>query len=135
MYRRHKLFTWSRVRTVYLLTSVLSFALTEIGRDVYRPFVYRTGLNDLGVADTMGNHIGAVALVFFILTLMNATRQEALIVIAVVTIGYVVYEFAQYFLPGSVVDVKDAVASIVGGVLSLLVFIVVYRVAGRRENT
>ena len=98
---RHKLFRWTRLRSAYLLAFLLSFAITEIGRYVYRPFVSEAGLNDLGIADTMGNHLGAVTLVFFTLTVMNATWQEGLIVIAVVTIGYVGYEFVQQHLPGS----------------------------------
>ena len=83
----------------------------------------------------MGNHLGAVTLVFFILAVMNATRQEALIVIAVVTIGYVGYEFVQLYLPGSTFDLKDVVASIVGGTLSLLLFVVIYKLSGKGDGT
>jgi len=124
MSSRHKLLTWSNHRTAYSLVFLLTFALTEIGRYLYRPFVYNAGLNDFGIADTMGNHLGAVALIFFILAVMHATYEEGLIVVAVVTVGYVAYEFAQRFLPGSTADSKDVVASIIGGLLSLLLFIV-----------
>ena len=135
MNNRHKLFTWNRLRTAYLLVFILSFALTEIGRYVYRPFIYGAGLNDLGIADTMGNHLGAVTLVFFILAVLNATRREAFIVITVVTVGYVCYEFVQQFLPGSIADQKDVAASIVGGALSFLLFIATCRLAGKGNGT
>lgn len=115
---RHKLLTWSHRRTAYLLVFLVAFAMTEAGRNVYRPFVYRSGWRDLGIADTMGNHLGAVTLVFFILAVMHATYHEGLIVVGVVTFGYIAYEFAQPLLPGSTADTKDAVASVVGGVAS-----------------
>ena len=73
----------------------------------------------------MGNHIGAVTQVFFILAVINATRQEGLIVITVVTTGYIGYAFVQCALPGSVSDPLDAVASVVGGVLSLSLFMLI----------
>ena len=115
---RHKLLTWSRRRTAYVLVFLVAFVMTEAGRNLYRPFVYRSGWNDLGIADTMGNHLGAVTLVFFILAVMHATYHEGLIVVGVVTFGYIAYEFTQPLLPGSTADTKDAVASVVGGVAS-----------------
>jgi hypothetical protein len=134
MNNRHKIFTWNRLRSAYVLVFLLSFVITEIGREIYRPYIYQNGLNDFGIADTMGNHLGAVTLVFFILAVMNATRQEALIVIATVTVGYVGYEFVQQFLPGSVIDPKDMIASIVGGVLSFLLFSAIYQFIGKGEG-
>ncbi len=134
MNTHQKFLTWNRLRNAYVLVFLLSFVITEIGRDIYRPYIYKNDLNDFGIADTMGNHLGAVTLVFFILAVMNATRQEALIVIATVTIGYIGYEFLQQFLPGSVVDPKDMVASIIGGILSLLLFLAIYQFAGKREH-
>ncbi len=79
----------------------------------------------------MGNHLGAVTLVFFILAVMHATFKEGLIVVAVVTVGYVAYELVQRFLPGSVSDPRDVTASIVGGCLSLLLFLVIYKRGGK----
>lgn len=135
MNSHHKFLTWNRLRGAYVLVFLLSFVITELGREIYRPYIYTTGLNDFGIADTMGNHLGAVTLVFFILAVMNATRQEALIVIATVTIGYVGYEFVQQFLPGSVVDPKDMVASIFGGALSLLLFLGIYQFASKGKDS
>lgn len=117
---RHKMLVWSSRRLAYLMLFVVAFCLTELGRYVYRPFVYERGLSDFGLADTMGNHLGAVTLVFFILFVMHATRVESYIVLGVVTFGYVGYELAQRLLPGSTSDPKDIVASLIGGVIALL---------------
>lgn len=131
---RHRIFRWNRLRTAYALAFTLVLALTELGREVYPPVVYRTGFNDWGFADTLGNHLGALTLVFFIPAVMNANRAEALIVIVTVTGGYVLYELGQSFLPGSVSDAGDMTACMIGGVLSLLLFMLIHSfVSGARR--
>jgi hypothetical protein len=48
---RHRLFTLSRLRLINAPVAVLAFALTEIGRDIYRPDIYGHNVNDFGIAD------------------------------------------------------------------------------------
>jgi hypothetical protein len=130
---RHKMLLWSSRRAAYLTLFVVAFSLTELGRYVYRPFVYERGLSDFGLADKMGNHLGAVTLVFFILFVMHATRVESYIVLGVVTFGYVGYELAQRWLPGSTSDPKDIVASLIGGVIALVLLRLVDAAVQRRS--
>lgn len=37
---RRRLFTFSRARLINALVAMATFALTEMGRDIYRPYVY-----------------------------------------------------------------------------------------------
>jgi hypothetical protein len=37
---RHRLFSCSRAKLANTLVAVAAFALTEMGRDIYRPYVY-----------------------------------------------------------------------------------------------
>jgi len=37
-------------RVIYFVTFLISFALTEIGRYIYRPFIYEKNINDYGIA-------------------------------------------------------------------------------------
>jgi len=113
-----KYLAWSRMRTKYLLLCLVFYGLTELGRVVYRPFIYQHHIRDYGIADTIGNHFGAVALIFAILTIQHSTLLEGWIVISVVTFGYIAYEIAQQFIPGSVFDSGDIVASVIGGILA-----------------
>jgi VanZ family protein len=126
----HKMLTWSPKRRDFLIVALIAFGATEAGRFIYRPFVYTHDINDWGIADTMGNHIGAVALIFAILTVMHANRLESYIVVAVVALGYVAYEFAQSYLPGSTPDMRDAIASLVGGMIA---FTLVQLLPGRYD--
>jgi len=42
-------------RIIYFVMFLFSFGLTEIGRYIYRPFIYENNINDFGIADSMGN--------------------------------------------------------------------------------
>jgi len=122
MSQGHRLFTCSRGRIVNLLVAATAFALTEIGRYVYRPYVYDHDINDLGIADTMGNHLGTVALVYATLTISHANRRDGLVMMAVIVPGLILYEFAQELLAGSTFDPRDVVATLVGGALSAAIY-------------
>lgn len=132
---RHKMLLWSPRRTAHLVLFLVSFTLTELGRYVYRPLVYQRGLHDFGVADTMGNHLGAVTLVFFTCFIMHATRRESHIVLGVVTFGYIGYEAVQRFLPGSTADPADAIATAIGGLAAWLLLQAVDLILRRRSST
>ena len=48
-----RIFKPGPMRGVYFVTFAIFFTLTEIGRQVYRPFVYENGINDLGFASQL----------------------------------------------------------------------------------
>lgn len=54
-----------RRRGAYLITLALLFLLTEVGTEIYRPFLYQNSIQDLGFADVVGNLLGTIAMVFF----------------------------------------------------------------------
>jgi hypothetical protein len=125
-----RLLTFSRTRAVNLLIAALAFALTEIGRDVYRPYVYSHNLNDFGIADTLGNHLGTVTIVFFSLAVSYAGRRDGLIMMTVIVAGLVLYEFTQQLMQDSTFDWRDVVATFVGGLISLLIYLPLHPVKG-----
>ena len=43
------------LRIGYFYLFLLAFGMTELGRYVYRPFIYANNINDFGIADSMGN--------------------------------------------------------------------------------
>lgn len=123
---------FSRLRVVYVVAFLCAFALTELGRYVYRPHAYRSGLNDFGIADTMGNSLGVVTQIFLLLAVMHSNWRQGLRVILFVTCGYIAYEFAQLVLPKGTFDMKDVVATLVGGVIAVGVLWLARRFAGDR---
>ena len=106
-------------RLLYAVAAVVAFLLSEVGRSVYRPYVYDHGINDLGIADSMGNLGGIVVQVFFSLAILNSQTRKTFNVIGFLVVGYILYEIAQPFLPKGVFDWKDIYGTIIGGVVSV----------------
>jgi hypothetical protein len=110
-------------RLLYAVTAVVAFLVTEAGRNVYRPYIYEHGINDLGIADSMGNLGGIVVQIFFSLAILNSQKKKAFNVIGFLVAGYILYEIVQPYLPKGVFDWKDIIGTIVGGFVSVLVLL------------
>ena len=118
---------------MYAGLAVGAFLLTEAGRNIYRPYVYETGLNDLGLADSMGNLGGIVVQTFASLAIFNSQRTKAFNVIGFLVVGYILYEIAQPYLPRGVFDWKDIYGTIIGGAVSALLVLLVRLVVPRNR--
>jgi len=115
--------TIDRLRLIYFIVAVLAFFATEAGRNIYRPYIYSNGIDDYGIADSIGNSGGIVVQIFFMLAVLNSPRKKVLHVIGFVTAGYILYEFLQPFLPKGVFDWKDIYGTVIGGVISFLIIL------------
>lgn len=116
------------MRGVYFVTFALFFILTEIGRQVYRPYIYENGINDWGFADVVGNLLGTVAIIFLCLGVNHATRIQSIRIIAFVTLGVTTYELLQPVLPRGVMDWKDVISTPVAGLVSLVMVLRMWQV-------
>ena len=126
-FSRNRVFKVGPMRGVYFVTFAVFFILTEIGREIYRPYVYQNGLNDFGLADVIGNLLGTVAIIFFCLGVNHANRVQSIRIIAFVTVGITIYELLQAVLPKGVLDWKDVVSTPIAGLFSLLLVLVIWR--------
>jgi len=115
-----------RIRVVFLLIAVIAFGITEFGRFVYRPWAYSHGLNDLGLADSIGN-LGVVVQVFLTAAVINPTRVQSFRLAAFLAVGYVVYEFLQPYLPKGVFDWKDVAGTVIGYIVSITILSFLWR--------
>jgi hypothetical protein len=120
-------------RIIYFVMFLLSFGLTEIGRFVYRPFIYENNINDFGIADSMGNLGGIIVQLFFGLTIFNSTKKKGFRLISFFIIGYILYEIAQTFLPKGVFDWKDIYGTFIGGIIGLLLFLLIHKVVKKNK--
>jgi hypothetical protein len=109
-------------RITYMLIAVLFFILTELGRFIYRPFIYENNINDFGIADSVGNTGGIIVQIFFGLAILNSPGKKAYHVIGFMVIGYIIYEILQPFLPRGVFDWKDIYGTLIGGVLAMGIY-------------
>lgn len=87
-------------------------------RPIYRPYIYRNGINDYHLADTIGNTLGTIATIFVFLGVFGQTRSQHLFLIKTITVSVVVYELAHPLL-GKPIDPWDVAATLVTGVLCL----------------
>ncbi len=116
------------IRIAYLISAISAFFITETGRFVYRPFIYEHNINDFGLADAIGNLGGIVTQIFLGLAILNPPLKKALRVIALFVIGYILYEFAQPYLPKGVFDWKDVYGTLIGGVLAVIWLFIIPRI-------
>lgn len=122
-----RFFIPGRARLVFLLLAGAAFVATEFGRKVYRPFVRRSGLEDFGLADSIGNLGGILVQIFLMVAVVNATRRQSYRLAVFLALGYVVYEFLQPYLPRGVFDWKDIAATGIGLCVAVAVIAVVWR--------
>jgi len=115
-----------RFKRIYLIIGVIALVLAEIGRNYYRPFIYQNAINDFGFADSIGNSLGTIAIIFFVFALVmrEGFRKEPYFIGALV--GWLLlYESAQTLIPGNCFDWNDVKATIGAGVLSYFAYILV----------
>ncbi len=125
---KEKIRTIDTFRIIYFITFLLSFALTEIGRHLYRPYIYNNKINDFGIADSIGNSGGIIVQIFFGLAIINSTKKKGVRLIAFFTIGYILYEIIQPFLPKGVFDWQDIYGTLIGGSIGLFLFLLIQKV-------
>ena len=113
---------------VYFITFAAFFILTEIGREIYRPYVYQNGINDLGSADAIGNLPETVAVIFFSLGVSLATPIQSIRIVAFVTVGITIYELLQPVLPRDILDWNGVASTPIAGLLSLMIVLAVWTV-------
>ena len=120
-------------RMIYAMTAVVAFLLTEAGRFIYRPYIYENGINDFGIADSMGNLGGIIVQIFFSLAILNSQNKKAFNVIGFLVSGYILYEALQPYLPKGVFDWKDIYGTVLGGFVSV-VFLLLLRLVVKNNR-
>jgi hypothetical protein len=126
---RKRIYEITNLRIYYGVFFAVAFVITELGRKIYRPYIYRHHLEDFGMADTIGNSMGTMAIVFFELALINPQLRQGKYIILFITLGVIGYELTQYFLPGrNTCDWKDILATLIAGGVSFLFFIVLNKI-------
>jgi len=116
---------WTRVRSIYFFIALTFYVLTEVGRFIYRPYIYNYGIKDLGFADVVGNLFGTIVIIFVELGILHANKVQGIRLIALITTGICLYELSQFILPRGVLDWKDLIATLVAGMITLGIFLII----------
>lgn len=93
----------------------------------YRDYINRHGIDDFGLAGSLPSFLYVIG--FSQLLMIRPIKYPALIIL-VVTLGSVIYEFKQFYGSG-LLDTNDIVASFAGGAIS---FFIHYLIVKRFQN-
>lgn len=119
MIDKNRIFKIDTKRIAYFVTFVFMFVLTEIGRKIYRPYIYSNDIFDFWIADTIGNFTGTIAIIFFDFAGVNPKYKQGRMFLIFISLGLIVYELVQYILPGTnTCDWKDIIATLLAGLIS-----------------
>jgi hypothetical protein len=109
-------------KAINFAIGILALLIYEVvGRPVYRPFIYNNHINDFHIADTLGNSLGTIATIFFLVAILSAETTKGNYLIKLGTISVIVFELAHPLL-GKQTDIRDILASIISGFLSALIY-------------
>jgi hypothetical protein len=103
------------------LIGILFVVIGFLAKAFYREYINRNGIDDFGLAGSLPSFLYVIG--FSQLLQIRPIRYPALVIL-VVTIGSILYEYKQSLTSG-LMDVNDIVASIAGGATSLLILYLV----------
>lgn len=101
------------------ITALLIYEL--IGLPFYRPYIYSNKINDFHIADTLGNTLGTIALIFILIALFSDEKAKGKPVIKFGTIIALLMELLHPLL-GKSIDIWDILATLTTSILCLIAF-------------
>lgn len=96
-------------RLIYLLFALLCFGFGLLLNYTYRPYVYRNQINDLHLADVIGNIVAVPAAAFFFYAMNKSIRYNKF---AILIIDFLIWCFYEVTLSNTF-DWWDILASLI----------------------
>lgn len=127
--KKNNKFTSLTKRTLFI--AITAYAITELGRSFYRPYIYKNNINDFFIADTIGNSFGTMTAIFVILTMSGKGTNKDWNIVFIIIAGLIAYELLN--LTGkTAVDINDMIATIVFGTISVLIYFFLLKKYGKK---
>lgn len=126
---KQELTNWrfTRYKIINLLIGLAALLLYEfVGRPIYRPYIYRNNINDFHIADTLGNSLGTIATIFFLIAVLSNETIKGNYCIKLGTISVISFELAHPLL-GKPIDGWDILATLVIGLFSYLLYNAIFK--------
>ena len=127
MIEKNRIFRIDSRRIIFFLIFIFLFIFTEIGREIYRPYIYYNGIFDFWIADTIGNFTGTMTIIFFEMAIINPEYKKGKIFLSIIVFGLIIYELVQYLIPKSIGDWRDIVATLLAGIIALGLYELIFR--------
>lgn len=113
-----------------LWVGIVAYAITELSRSFYRPYIYANKIDDFFIADTIGNSFGTITAIFMILTLAGKGNIKDLKLVFIIIAGLLFYEL--FNLTGQTkIDVNDMIATVIFGSISVTIYYFILRTYGK----
>lgn len=128
--------TWklTRERIINLLIGFSAVLIYEfIARPIYRPYIYKNGINDFHLADTIGNSLGTIATIFVLIGFIGEGRTQHLFLIKIITMSVAFYEIAHPLL-GKSMDGWDIAATFLTGALCYVLYKVIHPIKEKQAD-
>lgn len=112
----------SRYKAINFAIGLAALLIYEfIARPIYRPYIYANKINDFHIADTLGNSLGTMTTIFFLIALLSNDTVKGNYLLKLGTFSVVVFELAHPLL-GKPIDGWDILATILTGLFSYLLY-------------
>ena len=105
------------------LIGIVFIVLGFIGKVFYREYINSHGIDDFGIAGSLPSFMYVIG---FSQLLQIRPIKYSWLVVLVVTVGSIIYEFKQSS-GSATLDMNDIIASVLGGAVSLLILYIVGR--------
>lgn len=125
---------FSRYKAINFAIGITALLIYEfIGRPIYRPYIYFNNINDLHVADTLGNTFGTVTTIFFLIAILSKDTTKGNYLIKLGTLSVVLFELAHPLL-GKPIDARDIIATVITGFISYFFYNAIFGGKGKRDT-
>lgn len=126
---------FNKYKAINFTIGISTLLIYELfGRPIYRPYIYNNKINDLHLADTLGNTLGTLTTIFFLIAFLSNDRTKGNYLIKLGTFSIVVFELAHPLL-GKPIDIWDIIASIISGFISYLIYNIIFTNSQLNEKT
>ena len=113
------------------LIGILFVVIGFLVKVFYRDYINSHGIEDFGLAGSLPSFFYVIG---FSQLLQIRPIKYPWLVIVVVTVGSIIYEFKQQSSNLAGLDTNDIIASIAGGAISLLILYIIAKKIKTKEN-
>ncbi|WP_436491343.1 VanZ family protein [Chitinophaga sp. ARDCPP14] len=113
-------------KNVYIILLSIALLFTLYEELKLRPYLFKHHISTFYIADSLPNFLAVVVffLGYMVIRFPVDDRKVVSLIFSLVA-GLTLYEVCQLWMPGRTFDVKDVIASVIGGTFSYLVFRIV----------
>jgi len=120
----------TRANRVYFIVGLIFTLIGFLAKSFYREHIITNGIHDYGLADLLPSYLYVIG---FPLMLLIKPNKFPFLVVSIVCFASVLFEIMQYASSG-LFDTKDAIASVMGGLTSALIYTIIERRSALTQN-